>query len=47
MPIAFLRCLGAAAMAALILSPAVYAQDKTLNLYIWSDYLAEDTLANF
>jgi putrescine transport system substrate-binding protein len=25
----------------------VFAQDKELNLYIWSDYLAEDTLANF
>src|SRR5262245_2888058 len=23
------------------------AADKTLNLYIWSDYLAPDTIANF
>ena len=27
--------------------PAWAAADKTLNLYIWSDYLAPDTLANF
>ncbi len=28
-------------------APAVAAEDKTLNLYIWNDYLAEDTIANF
>lgn len=27
--------------------PAMAAADKVLNLYIWSDYLAPDTLANF
>ena len=31
---------------ALLVLPA-YAADKTLNLYIWSDYLAPDTLAGF
>ncbi|TAL00590.1 MAG: polyamine ABC transporter substrate-binding protein [Rhodospirillaceae bacterium] len=33
-------------LAALISVPA-FATDKELNLYIWSDYLAPDTLANF
>ena len=33
-------------MALLLVLPA-QAADKTLNLYIWSDYLAPDTVANF
>ena len=32
---------------ALRVGPAGAAADKALNLYIWSDYLAPDTLANF
>ncbi|KEI70962.1 polyamine ABC transporter substrate-binding protein [Endozoicomonas elysicola] len=31
---------------AMTLSPAV-AKEKTLNIYNWSDYIAEDTIANF
>jgi len=33
--------------AALALSGPAAAEDKALNLYIWSDYLAPDTLSNF
>lgn len=37
-----------ALMASAILSTSLaYAGDKTLNVYNWSDYIAEDTLANF
>lgn len=28
-------------------APAAAAEEKVLNLYIWNDYLAEDTIANF
>lgn len=37
------------AIAASVLMASTYAlaQDKTLNVYNWSDYIAEDTLANF
>jgi putrescine transport system substrate-binding protein len=35
------------AIAALAVTLSAVAQDKVLNLYIWSDYLAPDTLANF
>jgi putrescine transport system substrate-binding protein len=33
-------------LALMLILPA-RAADKTLNLYIWSDYLAPDTIANF
>jgi putrescine transport system substrate-binding protein len=41
----FGRAFAVVALAAL--AAPVSAQDKTLNLYIWSDYLAPDTIANF
>jgi len=37
----------AAAAAALTLLVACGKKEETLNLYIWNDYLAEDTVANF
>ncbi|MDX2141850.1 MAG: polyamine ABC transporter substrate-binding protein [Rhodospirillaceae bacterium] len=37
----------AACLAAVLSAHPVRAADKSINLYIWSDYLAEDTLANF
>lgn len=37
----------AALFAALGLIAAAHAEEKVLNLYIWSDYLAPDTLENF
>jgi putrescine transport system substrate-binding protein len=46
MPSCKLPVAGAAVFAAL-LSSAALAEDKILNLYIWSDYLAEDTIATF
>ncbi len=36
----------AAAFAGLIVLPA-FAQDKTVHIYNWSDYIAEDTIAKF
>ncbi len=44
-----MKTLAKLAMAAAVaLVPALAgAQDKTLNVYNWSDYIAEDTLANF
>src|ERR1700709_193697 len=44
---AFASRLIAAIAVAMILSSAAIAADKELNLYIWSDYLAPNTLANF
>ncbi len=43
------RVLGAAALAALALlaAPASAEEEKVLNVYNWSDYIAEDTIANF
>jgi putrescine transport system substrate-binding protein len=41
-----MRCAGALALAWAVLAPA-QAQEKVLNVYNWSDYIAEDTLANF
>ncbi|MDX2223892.1 MAG: extracellular solute-binding protein [Rhodospirillaceae bacterium] len=43
----FMRGAAAAVVAAVCFGAAAPAQDKQLNLYIWSDYLAPDTLANF
>ncbi len=40
-------CLAVAACAALISVSVHAAEEKVLNLYIWSDYLAPDTIANF
>lgn len=40
------RGLGLMAALALVAAPAV-AQDKILNIYNWSDYIAEDTIAGF
>ncbi len=37
--------IAAAAVAALAAGPA--AADGQLNIYNWSDYIAEDTIANF
>lgn len=42
------RVLGLAALAlALVASPAAAEEEKVLNIYNWSDYIAEDTIANF
>ncbi len=38
---------GAALALAWVCTSPVLAEEKTLNLYIWSDYLAPDTIANF
>ncbi|MBP5857818.1 polyamine ABC transporter substrate-binding protein [Marivibrio halodurans] len=39
---------GVAALAAVVgLSGAASAQDEVVNVYNWSDYIAEDTIANF
>ena len=37
----------AAVSALLIASGAGAAEEKVLNVYNWSDYIAEDTIANF
>ena len=37
----------AVALAALLVSSAALAQDKVVNVYNWSDYIAEDTNSNF
>jgi len=42
-----MRSVSVAAFAALLGIAPVAAEDKVLNLFIWSDYLAPDTLANF
>ena len=36
-----------AILASLVLALPVLAEDKVLNLFIWSDYLGPDTIANF
>jgi len=43
------RALGGIALAALALlaAPAAAEEEKVLNVYNWSDYIAEDTIANF
>ncbi|MBK1664689.1 spermidine/putrescine ABC transporter substrate-binding protein PotF [Rhodospirillum rubrum] len=47
MPSPVLRALSGVAVALLIAGPAAAAEDKVLNVYNWSDYIAEDTLAKF
>lgn len=49
MPIKSLLALGAAAAALALATTPARAQDeeKVLNIYNWSDYIAEDTIANF
>ena len=40
----------AASLAAVLLAPATHAaapEPKVLNIYNWSDYIADDTLKNF
>jgi putrescine transport system substrate-binding protein len=44
-PLAMLAACGSKQEAAAPAEPA--AEEKVLNLYIWNDYLAEDTVANF
>ena len=39
--------LGLLAAAALLVTAPVRAQEKVLNVYNWSDYIAEDTIKNF
>ena len=41
------RALAAAAVAAAFASPAMAQEEKVLNIYNWSDYIAEDTIKNF
>ncbi len=48
----FHRVLGALGSIAMSLSlavaaPAAAEEEKVLNVYNWSDYIAEDTIANF
>ena len=43
---AALVTLAAAALAGATL-PALAAEEKVLNIYNWSDYIADDTIANF
>jgi putrescine transport system substrate-binding protein len=42
-----LGCLAVAGWMTLGASPASAQEEKVLNIYNWSDYIAEDTLANF
>ena len=37
----------AATLGALALSPVAMAKERTLNIYNWNDFIAEDTIANF
>src|SRR3954469_1742355 len=37
----------AAFMAAAVMLPAVAEEEKVLNIYNWSDYIADDTIRNF
>ncbi len=37
----------AAVTCTMMASPLAMAKEKTLNVYNWSDYIAEDTIANF
>ena len=41
------RILAASAVAAALLSPAMAQEEKVLNIYNWSDYIADDTIKNF
>ncbi|MCF8482468.1 MAG: polyamine ABC transporter substrate-binding protein [Rhodospirillum sp.] len=47
MPSTFLRALTGFAVGALFAGQAFAAEEKVLNVYNWSDYIAEDTLAKF
>jgi putrescine transport system substrate-binding protein len=47
MPSTFLRALTGFAVGALFAGQALAAEEKVLNVYNWSDYIAEDTLAKF
>ncbi|MBZ4200583.1 MAG: hypothetical protein LAC66_01655, partial [Methylotenera sp.] len=40
-------CLGLAMLSLSILSSAAVSEEKVLNVYNWSDYLAPDTIPNF
>ncbi|MDF2982307.1 MAG: spermidine/putrescine transporterubstrate-binding protein, partial [Devosia sp.] len=35
------------ALGALLIATPALAQDNVVNVYNWSDYIAEDTIANF
>ena len=37
----------ATAVSLVALSPALAQEEKVLNIYNWSDYIAEDTIKNF
>ena len=41
------RLLSGVALSLCIVSGAVADEEKVLNIYNWSDYIAEDTVANF
>ena len=41
------RLRGAIGLALICLIPSLHAEDKTLRLYNWADYFAEDTLSRF
>lgn len=41
------RLLGAMGLALICVMPSLHAEDKTLRLYSWADYFAEDTLSRF
>jgi putrescine transport system substrate-binding protein len=41
------RLRGAIGLALICLMPSLHAEDKTLRLYNWADYFAEDTLSRF
>ena len=46
--LSFARRLGAAAAIVLAASPLAHGADpKVLNIYNWSDYIADDTIKNF
>ena len=42
-----LRALAGASLVALVAGQAAAAEEKVLNVYNWSDYIAEDTLEKF
>ena len=47
MHIANKRLLGALGLALCCAIPSLHAEEKTLRLYNWADYFAEDTLSQF
>ncbi|WP_242209035.1 MULTISPECIES: extracellular solute-binding protein [unclassified Pseudomonas] len=47
MAIHYKRLRGAIGLALICLIPSLHAEDKTLRLYNWADYFAEDTLSRF